>query len=98
MNLNCDLLLELTLNAQLIYRELLSEFLRSASNILSKRGEIHVALCEGQGGASAKTMEEWRGSWTAATYAANCGLLLMDVFHYEVRVNTLFLSQAYLGY
>ena len=44
-----------------------------------------MALCDGQGGAGAKSLEQWRRSWTAAAYAAEHGLLLVDVFPYEVR-------------
>lgn len=43
-----------------------------------------MALCQGQGGATASTAEEWKQSWTAALYAAEHGLLLLDVEPYEV--------------
>ena len=65
-------------------RELLDGFLGSASGHLTPGvGEIHVALCEGQGGGTARDKTEWRTSWKAAEYAANHGLLLLDVAPYE---------------
>jgi len=65
-------------------RALLHDFFCSARQVLSPDGEIHVSLCEGQGGSPAKTMDEWRDSWNAALYAAECGLLLKNVLPYEV--------------
>lgn len=67
--------------------QLLSDFLQSASTVLSAHGEIHVALCDGQGGSSAATLEEWRGSWTASLFAAEHGLLLTRTFPYEADYN-----------
>jgi hypothetical protein len=65
-------------------RELLNAFLGSASEVLNPDGgKIQVALCEGQGGATVATNEEWRQSWTAALFAAENGLLLVDVKPYE---------------
>lgn len=69
------------------YRELLSDFLMSATDVLSPKGEVHIALCEGQGGVSATTSEEFRQSWKAAQFAADHGLLLKSVLPYEVRYN-----------
>lgn len=57
-------------------RELLDNFLQSASHVLANQGEIHMALCEGQGGMEARSLTEWRQSWMAAHYANNHGLLL----------------------
>jgi hypothetical protein len=70
-------------------RELLSAFLESASEMLSPRGEIHIALCDGQGGAGSKTIIDWRQSWMAAVFAAEHGLVLVNVFPYEVRYSRL---------
>jgi hypothetical protein len=65
-------------------RQLLDEFLSSAALVLEpERGEIHVALCEGQGGGEATDMQEWRGSWMAAAYAAQAGLLLRRIEPFE---------------
>ena len=66
------------------FRELLHNFLKSASKVLSSNGEIHIALCEGQGGTSSSTPIKWKQSWKAAEYAAECGLLIMDVLPFEV--------------
>mmetsp|Transcript_6952 Transcript_6952/g.20856 ORF Transcript_6952/g.20856 Transcript_6952/m.20856 type:complete len:492 (-) Transcript_6952:613-2088(-) len=68
-------------------RALLSDFLRSAAGALTPGGvgEVHVALCEGQGGATAPSREAWRASWKAAEYANEHGLLLMDVFPYRAE-------------
>lgn len=74
-------------------RALLSNFLQSAAGALTpgagennggvgRGGEIHVALCQGQGGATASTIEEWRGSWKAAEFANEAGLVLLDVSPY----------------
>ncbi|KAL3817439.1 hypothetical protein ACHAXA_001446 [Cyclostephanos tholiformis] len=59
----------------------------SAATVLSPAGEIHVALCDGQGGCSARTLQEWRGSWTASMLAADNGLLLARVFPYDATYN-----------
>ena len=66
-------------------RILLANFLGSASNILSPQGEIHVALCGGQGGSSSTTLQQWRGSWQASMLAADRGLLLARVMPYEAN-------------
>lgn len=65
-------------------RQLLDNFLCSASKVLHPRhGQIHVALCEGQGGADANNLQGWRQSWMASQYAAEHGLLLHDVQPFE---------------
>lgn len=71
--------------SNLCQRQLLSEFLQSASSVLSHHGEIHVALCGGQGGCSATTLQEWRGSWTASLYGAEHGLLLANAFPFDAQ-------------
>jgi hypothetical protein len=61
-------------------RQLLDQFLQSAVTVLKKNdGEIHIALCQGQGGVEATTIEEWRRSWMVHMYAAQHGLLLRRV-------------------
>ena len=64
-------------------RELLDSFLRSATSVLKCHGEIHVALCEGQGGMPVSALEEWRQSWQAPMFAANHGLLLSRIDSFE---------------
>jgi len=65
-------------------RELLNDFLKSASEFLSPNGEIHIALCQGQGGSAATTLEEWKDSWTPSIFAGEHGLLLFNVSAYKV--------------
>ena len=65
--------------------KLLSDFLQSAAQVLSPHGEIHVALCGGQGGCSAMTLQEWKGSWTASMFAADHGLLLARTFPFDAQ-------------
>lgn len=71
-------------------RLLLQGFLQSSSQLLSTPttsctdsvsygGEIHIALFTSQGGASANTLQEWKKSWLATYYGAECGLLLASV-------------------
>jgi Domain of unknown function (DUF2431) len=60
-------------------RQLLFDFLKSASRVLSKlddHGQIHVALCHRQGGADATTLFEWKQSWMIHAIAAEHGLML----------------------
>ena len=59
--------------------------MESASKVLSPNGEIHVALCGGQGGVSATTLQEWKGSWTASLYGGEHGLLLANAFPFEAQ-------------
>mmetsp|Transcript_14239 Transcript_14239/g.21047 ORF Transcript_14239/g.21047 Transcript_14239/m.21047 type:complete len:240 (+) Transcript_14239:495-1214(+) len=71
----------------LLCSKLLSDFFMSAADVLSLGGEVHVALCEGQGGVAASNAEEFRQSWKAAQFAAEHGLLLKNVLPYEVKYN-----------
>ena len=64
-------------------RELLDSFLKSATSVLKPDGEIHVALCDGQGGMPASTLDEWKQSWQPAVFAANHRLLLSRLDPYE---------------
>jgi hypothetical protein len=49
------------------------------TDVVSYGGEVHVALFTSQGGASAKTLQDWNKSWLATHLAAECGLLLASV-------------------
>lgn len=67
-------------------RNLISDFLASARKVLefNQDSEVHIALCEGQGGADAATIEEWKSiSWMVPGFAATHGLLLrrIDTFY-----------------
>ncbi len=64
-------------------RELLDTFLKSASSVLKPSGEIRIALCHGQGGMPADSLQDWRKSWLPATYAAEYGLMLSQLEPYE---------------
>lgn len=68
-------------------RALLDAFFCSAAKILSSRGEIHVSLCQYQGGNHAKTVEEWKDSWTAPLYAAEHGLLNVGIQKFYPKYN-----------
>nr|XP_020845443.1 ferredoxin-fold anticodon-binding domain-containing protein 1 isoform X2 [Phascolarctos cinereus] len=46
-------------------RELLARFFQSCVDVLTERGEVHVALCRGQGGTPADCpRREWHNSWS----------------------------------
>lgn len=68
-------------------RQLIDSFLKSASEMLSLDGEIHMTLVEGQCGYSAKTLAEYRDSWTPSDYAGQHNLLLYKVMPFEVTYN-----------
>ncbi|XP_045751018.1 ferredoxin-fold anticodon-binding domain-containing protein 1 isoform X1 [Mirounga angustirostris] len=61
-------------------RELLAKFFQSCKDVLAEEGEVHVALCRGQGGTPAdKPMREWHNSWQVVAMAALGGFILSDV-------------------
>ncbi|XP_049745230.1 ferredoxin-fold anticodon-binding domain-containing protein 1 isoform X1 [Elephas maximus indicus] len=61
-------------------RELLAKFFQSCADVLAEAGEVHVALCRGQGGTPAdKPRREWHNSWQVVAMAALGGLILSDV-------------------
>ena len=66
-------------------RDLVDRFLKSASSVLKPTGEIRIALCHGQGGMPAESLQEWRQSWLPAVYAAEHGLLLTRLEPYEPK-------------
>lgn len=52
----------------------------SCADVLAEDGEVHVALCRGQGGTPAdKPMREWHNSWQVVAMAALGGFILSDV-------------------
>jgi hypothetical protein len=57
-------------------RQLVNSFLESARMVLKPDAEIRIALCHGQGGMPADSLQEWRQSWLPALHAADQGLLL----------------------
>uniref|UniRef100_A0A8C6WEF4 Ferredoxin-fold anticodon binding domain containing 1 n=1 Tax=Neogobius melanostomus TaxID=47308 RepID=A0A8C6WEF4_9GOBI len=65
-------------------RELLKNFFLSCVQVLSEDGEIHVSLCNGQGGTPAdQPKREWHNSWQVAAMAAEAHLILSDVQPFE---------------
>ncbi|KAM4828151.1 ferredoxin-fold anticodon-binding domain-containing protein 1 isoform 2-T2 [Thomomys bottae] len=61
-------------------RQLLAEFFQSCADVLTEEGEVHVALCKGQGGTPAdKPQRKWHNSWQVVAMAALGGLILSDV-------------------
>ncbi|XP_024426672.2 ferredoxin-fold anticodon-binding domain-containing protein 1 isoform X2 [Desmodus rotundus] len=61
-------------------RELLAKFFQSCADVLAEEGEVHVALCRGQGGTPADNpTREWHNSWQVVAMAALGGFILSDV-------------------
>lgn len=56
----------------------------SCVQVLAEDGEVHVALCNGQGGTPADhPKREWHNSWQVAAMAAEAHLILSDVRPFE---------------
>mmetsp|Transcript_16870 Transcript_16870/g.31949 ORF Transcript_16870/g.31949 Transcript_16870/m.31949 type:complete len:436 (+) Transcript_16870:239-1546(+) len=68
-------------------RQLIDAFLKSASEMISVDAEIHMTLIREQGGCNAKTLAEYRDSWTPLHYAAEHNLLLSKVTPFKVKYN-----------
>nr|XP_023669355.1 ferredoxin-fold anticodon-binding domain-containing protein 1 isoform X1 [Paramormyrops kingsleyae] len=65
-------------------RSLLAKFFLSSIQVLKNGGEIHVALCNGQGGTPAdKPTREWHNSWQAVAMAAEAGLILSQICPFD---------------
>uniref|UniRef100_A0A1A7ZSP5 Ferredoxin-fold anticodon binding domain containing 1 n=1 Tax=Nothobranchius furzeri TaxID=105023 RepID=A0A1A7ZSP5_NOTFU len=65
-------------------RELLKNFFLSCIQVLAEDGEVHVSLCNGQGGTPAdKPRREWHNSWQVAAMAAEAHLILSAVCPFE---------------
>jgi Domain of unknown function (DUF2431) len=64
-------------------RQLVSDFLLSARQVLTKDGEICIALCEGQGEFPADSLAVWRQSWLVPAYAVEHGLMLHKLEPYQ---------------
>ncbi|XP_070838752.1 ferredoxin-fold anticodon-binding domain-containing protein 1 [Chaetodon trifascialis] len=65
-------------------RELLKKFFLSCVEVLAEDGEVHVSLCNGQGGTPVDNPKrEWHNSWQVASMAAEAHLLLTDVRPFE---------------
>ncbi|NXU48090.1 FDXA1 protein, partial [Turnix velox] len=67
-------------------RELLASFFHSSAEVLAEEGEIHVALCNGQGGTGAdKPRREWHNSWQIVAVAAGAGFILSEVHPFKAE-------------
>ncbi|KAM6907389.1 ferredoxin-fold anticodon-binding domain-containing protein 1 [Xenentodon cancila] len=65
-------------------RELLKKFFLSCVQVLAEGGEVHVSLCNGQGGTPAdQPKREWHNSWQVAAMAAEAGLILSAIQPFE---------------
>ncbi|KFU89426.1 Ferredoxin-fold anticodon-binding domain-containing protein 1, partial [Chaetura pelagica] len=67
-------------------RELLARFFRSSAEVLAEEGEVHVALCNGQGGTPAdQPRREWHNSWQIVAVAAGAGFILSEVHPFKAE-------------
>ncbi|NXK11631.1 FDXA1 protein, partial [Herpetotheres cachinnans] len=67
-------------------RELLARFFRSSAEVLTEAGEVHVALCNGQGGTPAdQPRREWHNSWQIVAVAAGAGFILSNVHPFKAE-------------
>ncbi|KAG8434484.1 hypothetical protein GDO86_012746 [Hymenochirus boettgeri] len=65
-------------------RVLLTRFFLSCADVLTQKGDIHVALCKGQGGTPAdQPMREWHNSWQVVAMASKAGFILSSVAPFE---------------
>ncbi|KAM6984112.1 ferredoxin-fold anticodon-binding domain-containing protein 1 [Tautogolabrus adspersus] len=65
-------------------RELIKNFFLSCVQVLAEDGEIHVSLCNGQGGTPVDhPKREWHNSWQVTAMAAEAHLILNDVHPFE---------------
>ncbi|XP_077402326.1 ferredoxin-fold anticodon-binding domain-containing protein 1 isoform X2 [Vanacampus margaritifer] len=65
-------------------RQLLKEFFLSCVEVLAEDGEVHVSLCNGQGGTPAdQPRRERHNSWQVVAMAAEARLVLSDVRPFE---------------
>ncbi|NXE23374.1 FDXA1 protein, partial [Ardeotis kori] len=67
-------------------RELLARFFHSSSEVLTEEGEVHVALCNGQGGTPAdQPRREWHNSWQIVAVAAGARFILSNVHPFKAE-------------
>ncbi|KAL6463397.1 hypothetical protein MHYP_G00277880 [Metynnis hypsauchen] len=65
-------------------RTLLAKFFASCAEVLKDNGEVHMALCNGQGGTPYDNpMREWHNSWQAVAMAAEAGLILSEIHPFD---------------
>lgn len=65
-------------------RELLKNFFLSSVQVLAEGGEVHISLCNGQGGTPAdQPKREWHNSWQVVAMAAEADLILSAIHPFE---------------
>lgn len=65
---------------------LLPGFPFSSAEMLTEEGEIHVALCNGQGGTPAdQPRREWHNSWQIVAVAAGAGFILSNIHPFKAE-------------
>ncbi|XP_077596897.1 ferredoxin-fold anticodon-binding domain-containing protein 1 [Stigmatopora nigra] len=65
-------------------RQLLKDFFLSCTQVLAEDGEVHVSLCNGQGGTPAdQPRRERHNSWQVVAMATEANLILSDVRPFE---------------
>ncbi|XP_023613692.1 ferredoxin-fold anticodon-binding domain-containing protein 1 isoform X2 [Myotis lucifugus] len=80
-------------------RELLAKFFRSCADVLAEEGEVHVALCKGQGGTPADNpTREWHNSWQVVAMAALGGFILSDVHPFSCEAVPGYKCTGYRGF
>ncbi len=79
-------------------RELLMNFLKSASLLTSPSGKIIVSLCKGQGGTPIDCQNRgFENSWKAVEMAAEAGLVLTEVEPFNKAVVPSYTPTGYRG-
>lgn len=64
----------------------MSCFCSSCGAVLAEKGEVHVALCRGQGGTPAdQPVREWHNSWQVVAMAAEAGFILSQVHAFRAE-------------
>ncbi|XP_036180215.1 ferredoxin-fold anticodon-binding domain-containing protein 1 isoform X2 [Myotis myotis] len=80
-------------------RELLAKFFQSCAGVLAEEGEVHVALCRGQGGTPADNpTREWHNSWQVVAMAALGGFILSDVHPFSCEAVPGYRCTGYRGF
>lgn len=58
----------------------------SCADVLAEKGDVHVALCKGQGGTPAdQPVREWHNSWQVAEMAAEAGFILSSIEPFNIK-------------
>ncbi|XP_053223381.1 ferredoxin-fold anticodon-binding domain-containing protein 1 isoform X2 [Podarcis raffonei] len=80
-------------------RELLARFFFSCAEVLAEKGEVHVALCRGQGGTPAdQPVREWHNSWQVVAMAAEAGFILSDIHPFNIGDACRYKCTGYRGF